>query len=60
LRGVNVCFEVKRAFIGPEGYVCDGKLFIKERVELAREQSAFWHNYKWLNPATKEIEPQTA
>ena len=38
----------------------DGKLFIKERVELAREQSAFWHNYKWLNPTTKEIEPQEA
>jgi signal transduction histidine kinase len=38
----------------------DGKLFIKERVELAREQSDFWHNYKWLNPATKEIEPQEA
>src|SRR5262249_18547180 len=38
----------------------DGKLFIKERVELAREQSAFWQNYKWLNPATKEIEPQEA
>jgi cytochrome c len=36
----------------------DGKLFIKERVELAREQSAFWHSYKWHNPATKEIEPQ--
>ena len=38
----------------------DGKLFFKERVELAREQSAFWQNYKWLNPATKEIEPQEA
>jgi cytochrome c len=38
----------------------DGKLFIRERVELAREQSAFWHNYKWLNPATNEIEPQEA
>ena len=38
----------------------DGKLYIKERVELAREQSAFWQNYKWLNPATKEIEPQDA
>jgi hypothetical protein len=35
-------------------------LFIKERVELARKQSAFWHNYKWLNPATQEIEPQEA
>jgi cytochrome c len=38
----------------------DGKLFITERVELAREQSAFWHSYKWQNPATKEIEPQEA
>jgi len=24
----------------------------------ARQQSAFSQNYKWLNPATKEIEPQ--
>jgi hypothetical protein len=31
-------------------------LYIKERVELARQQSAFSQNYKWLNPATKEIE----
>jgi cytochrome c len=38
----------------------DGKLFIRERVELAREQSALWHSYKWQNPATKEIEPQEA
>ena len=38
----------------------DGKLYIKERVELAREQPAFWQNYKWVNPATKEIEPQVA
>ena len=38
----------------------DGKLYIKERVETAREQSTFWQNYKWLNPATKEIEPQDA
>ena len=36
----------------------DGKLYIKERVELARQQSAFSQNYKWLNPATKETEPQ--
>ena len=36
----------------------DGKLYIKERVELARQQSAFSQNYKWPNPATKEIEPQ--
>lgn len=38
----------------------DGKSFIKERVELAREQPTFWQNYKLTNPATKEIEPQDA
>jgi cytochrome c len=36
----------------------DGKSFIKERVELARQQPAFWQNYKFVNPVTKEIEPQ--
>jgi cytochrome c len=36
----------------------DGKLFIKERGELARQQPAFWQNYKFMNPATKKIEPK--
>ena len=36
----------------------DGKLFIKERVELARKQPSFWQNYKFMNPATKKIEPK--
>ena len=36
----------------------DGKLFMKERVELARQQPSFWQNYKFMNPATKKIEPK--
>ena len=36
----------------------DGKLFIKERGELARQQPAFWQKYKFMNPATKKIEPK--
>jgi cytochrome c len=36
----------------------DGKLFIKERGELARQQSSFWQNYKFMNPTTKKIEPK--
>jgi cytochrome c len=36
----------------------DGKLFVKERVELARQQPSFWQNYKFMNPATKKIEPK--
>jgi len=36
----------------------DGKLFMKERVELARDNSSFWQNYKFMNPATKQVEPK--
>jgi len=36
----------------------DGKLFVKERVELARQQPSFWQNYKFMNPATKKVEPK--
>jgi cytochrome c len=36
----------------------DGELFIKERIELARQQSSFWQNYKFMNPVTKQVEPK--
>jgi len=36
----------------------DGKLFVKERVELARRHHSFWQNYKFMNPATKKVEPK--
>jgi len=36
----------------------DGKFFVKERVELARKQSEFWQDYKFVNPTTKKVEPK--
>jgi signal transduction histidine kinase len=36
----------------------DGTLFMKERVELARKNQSFWQNYKFMNPATKQVEPK--
>jgi signal transduction histidine kinase len=36
----------------------DGKLFVKERIELARVQPSFWQNYKFMNPATRKVEPK--
>jgi signal transduction histidine kinase len=36
----------------------DGKYFVKERVELAQKQPSFWQDYKFVNPATKRIEPK--
>ena len=37
----------------------DGKLFVKERVELAQAKGTFWQDYKFTNPVTKKIEPKS-
>lgn len=37
----------------------DGKLFVKERVEMARTKATFWQDYKFTNPETKKIEPKS-
>ena len=34
----------------------DGKLFIKERSDLAASNPSFWQKYKFMNPATQKIE----
>ena len=36
----------------------DGKLFVKERVDMAKTQNTFWQDYKFTNPETKKIEPK--
>ncbi|NVN87706.1 MAG: cache domain-containing protein [Rhodopseudomonas sp.] len=36
----------------------DGKLYVKERVELAAKQPSFWQEYKFVNPVTKKVEPK--
>lgn len=38
----------------------DGKLFVKERVDLAKSKGSGWQNYKWTNPTNKNIEAKTA
>lgn len=37
----------------------DGKLFVKERVDMAKTQPTFWQDYKFTNPETKKIEPKS-
>lgn len=37
----------------------DGKLFVKERVDLARTQGHFWQDYKFTDPITKKILPKS-
>ncbi|CAM8654722.1 Single Cache domain 2 [Burkholderiales bacterium] len=36
----------------------DGKLFVKERVELANSKGSFWQDYKFTDPLTKSIMPK--
>ncbi|MCH8181458.1 MAG: cache domain-containing protein [Proteobacteria bacterium] len=36
----------------------DGKLFVRERLDKARSQASFWHNYKFTNPETGRVEPK--
>lgn len=36
----------------------DGKAYVKERVELAKNHASFWQKYKFSNPTTKKISPK--
>lgn len=38
----------------------DGKEFVRERIELARERGKGWQDYKWPNPVTKQVEQKVA
>ena len=38
----------------------DGKLFVKERVEIAKTKGHGWQDYKFTDPITKRIEPKSA
>ena len=48
-------------FIGKdliEAQDVDGKLYVKERVEMAAKQPSFWQDYKFVNPVSKKVEPK--
>ena len=36
----------------------DGKAFVTERVDQARNKGTFWQEYKFTNPESKKIEPK--
>jgi signal transduction histidine kinase len=38
----------------------DGKAFVAERVQIAREKGSGWQDYKFMNPVTKQIEQKVA
>ena len=38
----------------------DGKLYVKERVEIAKTKGKGWQDYKYTNPLSKKIEQKSA
>ncbi|OHD66601.1 MAG: hypothetical protein A2096_07485 [Spirochaetes bacterium GWF1_41_5] len=38
----------------------DGRLFIREMIELASQKNTGWIDYKWENPATGKIEKKSS
>lgn len=36
----------------------DGKLFMRERLELVKKNGKGWQDYKFVNPTTGQIEPK--
>ncbi|MFT3734680.1 MAG: cache domain-containing protein [Rhodocyclaceae bacterium] len=38
----------------------DGKLFVKERVDLAKSKGKFWQDYAFTDPVTKKVLPKQA
>jgi signal transduction histidine kinase len=38
----------------------DGKFYVKERVEIAKNKGSGWQDYKFTNPLSKKLEAKTA
>lgn len=61
LTGKTVAHGVNPRMVGKDNLMlqdADGKYLIKERLEIAKTKGGGMQEYKFLNPATKEIEPK--
>lgn len=38
----------------------DGKLYVRERVDLAKSKGKFWQDYKFTDPISKKVLPKQA
>ena len=61
-KGTMLAHGVNERFLGEdfsELKDSDGKNFIKEILDTANTQGSGWVEYKWFNPASKEMLPKT-
>lgn len=61
LDGMNLAHGFNKKFIGKNMIDlrdADGKAFQRERMDIAKTQSSFWQDLKFVDPLTKKIEPK--
>lgn len=63
LEGKCVAHGAKKERVGKNFLAdkdADGKAFVAERIQIAKEKGKGWQEYKFLNPATKAVEHKVA
>jgi signal transduction histidine kinase len=61
LDGMNLAHGANEKFVGKNMIDLkdiDGKEHIRERMDMAKTKSAFWQDFKFVNPVNKKIEPK--
>jgi methyl-accepting chemotaxis protein len=62
LRGVVRCHAMRPKSRGEnhaELRDADGKAFVREILRIARERGRGWVDYRWINSASREVEPKS-
>ena len=63
MAGVNVAHGARPALIGKNLLGLkdqDGKLMVRDMLELAKTKGSGWYDYKWPNPITNKIEDKSS
>lgn len=59
LDGINLADPVNHKLIGKslaDAQDVDGKYFVRDMSALARKESSFWYDFKFVNPVTRKIQ----
>lgn len=62
MKGLTVAHGGNARLVGKEMIElkdADGKFFMKEIVQTAKEKGSGWVDYKWANPTTKKVDAKT-
>lgn len=57
--GTNLAHAINQKLVGKnmiDAQDVDGRYFSRDMAALARKQSSFWYDFKFVNPVTKKIQ----